>query len=586
MNIVAHNLSAMNTQRMYGITSEKRAKATEKLSSGFKINRAADDAAGLSISEKMRKQIRGLTQGVRNTQDGISLCQVADGALAEVNEMLHRITELSVKAANETNAEQDRVYIQQEIQAILTEIDRIGNTTEFNDVPILTGDDEVTFLPGDFGYKFEDVKLMDLQSGKVPLFDAQNGDQLNFQAIITDGAPHVKGKVFNMIFSNGGTSDSTFRITDNNDVQTIVQLDQFTLTDYDFNGTDEWTRTYTYTKPAPDVDSPAGFTIGVIQKVRVEETSDDERNYVVSYEFSKSADVKNLEFLFHADTAYNNNDKCEGYYISGQRVTKSTIYSQANSPLTQDLTSNYVHNGTMISSFSIIDNEEALPFSEKISFEGGKEPDSVSLGNWSSVDQWNYYKTGNEVGQDMVGRDMGFALYYDMDDLTQDNSVTFKYGISKTETDPNLVGIEIKPAAKPIRYHDKTKSVWIQSGAEAGDGMYVTIEEMNAYELGIDTVDVTTVEGAERALDAVNEALKKLSQNRSTIGAEQNRLEHIVANEENIIENTTAAESQIRDTDMAKVMVEYSNLSILGQAGEAMMAQANQSNAGILTLLQ
>ena len=113
MNIVAHNLSAMNAQRQFSINSKNKAKSTEKLSSGYKINRAADDAAGLSISEKMRRQIRGLRQGVENTQDGVSLCQVADGALAEVNDMLHRITELSVQSANGTNTKEDRQAIQE-----------------------------------------------------------------------------------------------------------------------------------------------------------------------------------------------------------------------------------------------------------------------------------------------------------------------------------------------------------------------------------------------------------------------------------------------------------------------------------------
>ena len=137
--IIAHNLGAMNAQRQYNIVTNRKVKSSEKLSSGYKINRAADDAAGLSISEKMRRQIRGLTQGVENTQDGVSLCQVADGALAEVNDMLHRITELSVKSANGTNSEQDRQYIQEEINQILQEIERIGDTTTFNEQKIFSG---------------------------------------------------------------------------------------------------------------------------------------------------------------------------------------------------------------------------------------------------------------------------------------------------------------------------------------------------------------------------------------------------------------------------------------------------------------
>lgn len=131
--VISHNMLALNANRQLNIITNQKNKNTEKLSSGYRINRAADDAAGLSISEKMRRQIRGLSQGVKNTQDGVSLCQVADGALAEVSEMLHRITELSVKSANGTNTAEDRKAIQQEIKQILKEIDRIGDTTTFNE---------------------------------------------------------------------------------------------------------------------------------------------------------------------------------------------------------------------------------------------------------------------------------------------------------------------------------------------------------------------------------------------------------------------------------------------------------------------
>lgn len=138
--VIIHNMEAMNSQRQYGITGTKKRKSAEKLSSGYKINRAADDAAGLAISEKMRRQIRGLNQGAFNVQDGISLLQVADGALNEVHDMLHRISELSVKASNGTNTGTDREYIQQEISQIISEIDRIGYTTEFNERKLFCDD--------------------------------------------------------------------------------------------------------------------------------------------------------------------------------------------------------------------------------------------------------------------------------------------------------------------------------------------------------------------------------------------------------------------------------------------------------------
>ena len=138
--VVQHNLTAMNSNRMLGITTSTQAKSTEKLSSGYKINRAADDAAGLSISEKMRRQIRGLTQAVSNAQDGISAVQTAEGALGEVHDMLQRMNELAIKAGNETLQSVDRKYIQQELDQLKSEIDRVQTTTTFNEQKLLNGD--------------------------------------------------------------------------------------------------------------------------------------------------------------------------------------------------------------------------------------------------------------------------------------------------------------------------------------------------------------------------------------------------------------------------------------------------------------
>ena len=167
--VVQHNLTAMNSNRMLGLTTASQAKSTEKLSSGYKINRAADDAAGLSISEKMRKQIRGLTQASLNAQDGISAVQTAEGALNEVQDMLQRMNELAVKAANGTQSEDDRSYIQNEIDQLTTEIDRVAETTKFNETYLLKGDTEAD-KDTNFQYKEADVTTKDLyyvENGKV-----------------------------------------------------------------------------------------------------------------------------------------------------------------------------------------------------------------------------------------------------------------------------------------------------------------------------------------------------------------------------------------------------------------------------------
>lgn len=146
--VVQHNLRAMNSNRMLGLTGNSQSKSTEKLSSGYKINRAADDAAGLAISEKMRRQVRGLTQASANAQDGVSMVQTAEGALNEVHDMLQRMNELSVKAANGTEQAEDRSYIQKEVSALITEIDRVASTTTFNEQSLLAANTTFTLQVG------------------------------------------------------------------------------------------------------------------------------------------------------------------------------------------------------------------------------------------------------------------------------------------------------------------------------------------------------------------------------------------------------------------------------------------------------
>lgn len=334
--IIRHNLSAMNVQRQLNLTGKQNAKSTEKLSSGYKINRAADDAAGLAISEKMRRQIRGLNQGIANTQDGVSLNQVADGALAEVHEMLHRITELSVKAANGTNSPQDRQAIQAEISEILSEIDRIGDTNKFNELPVFKGidipileEDGSTIMPGKVQVK--DLQLVDLDLGKYP-FDGNSGaNHLQLQAIVNKPDSKLDGQSYNMIYENGTTSNSSMRISytlpgSTVPVVEIVPLESCTIGNYTANikgNPPGWARELVY-------KNAAGIEIKVTQKVTADLKGDDEKYYGISYEVENigKVDVK-LDFQFHADTAYNNNDTCEGYFIDGKRIEKSCIYSGA-----------------------------------------------------------------------------------------------------------------------------------------------------------------------------------------------------------------------------------------------------------------
>lgn len=591
MNSVINNILGMNAQRMYNINTRSKAKISEKLASGYRINRSADDAAGVSISEKMRRQIQGLTKGVENTQQGVSLCQVADGALAEVNEMLHRITELSVQAANGTNTEQERNAIQEEIRHILNEIDRIGDTT-FNEQPIFQGTDEVIKNADGTdaswsSVQVKDITLANVDLGKQPLVNGEGGDMMHLQAIVKNSDLALNGQSFNLIYGSGSTSNSSLRITDASGRQTVVSMDSLTQSNYTTNGTNQWSRDFTYS-------AGAGVNLTVTQKVKLDESdvNNNEKKYNITYEFSNASNINNVEFMFHVDTAYNNNDLCEGYYIDGNRVENYCIYNQssAGSNLTNPNSatapvSPYVKDN-MPGSLSIIDVDNALSFSEKITF-GTRQPDSLSIGHYSEIDDWSYYNSlDTKLGENTTDKDLGFSLYYNLGGFPGDKSVSFDYGIVSTTADNNVKNLQLELNKQQVFNHTGQRSFWIQSGTEALSGMYVDIDEMNTSYLGISNLDVSTVAGANRAMESVGNALQKVINNRAGIGVQQNRLEHIITNEQNIIENTTAAESRIRDTDMAKEMVDFSKLSILEQVGQSMMAQANQSNQGVLHLLQ
>lgn len=594
MNIAAHNLAAVNAQRQYKIISNRKAKMSEKLSSGYRINRAADDATGLSISESMRRQIRGLTQGVRNTQDGISLCQVADGALAEVNDMLHRITELSVQAANGTNSEQQRQYIQNEINELITEIDRISDETKFNDRKIFKGTDDVVrnadgspMIEGDID--FSDFRLPDLTLGQHPFGTNDSANRLALQAIVDNPDLAANGKIYNLIYGSGSTSSSSIRVRYQNGGQEVceeVLLSSLQSQNYnvsDASGTPVWSREFNYK------NDNAGIDIVIRQQITIDGSGADEKKYGISYSLinNGSTDVK-TDFMFHVDTAYNNNDRCEGYFVNGQRVDNYCIYSKPDSVFTDGINSSYIYDTGVPDSFSIVDTDKALAFSEKITLTGANKPDSVSIGHYAQIDDWIYYDNlSSNLGTNAYRADLGFSLMWNFElGANQSQNVGFDYGIAAVEQDSNLAGVPVNKSTESVINHEDKLSLWIQSGCEKDSGMWLEVDEMDSQILGIRGLDVTTVWGAKSALNSVKDALESVVTNRSKIGAQQNRLEHTIINEDNIIENTTAAESRIRDTDMATEMVKFANYNILEQVGQAMMSQANQKNQGVLSLLQ
>ena len=494
--VVQHNLTAMNSNRMLGLTSSSQAKSTEKLSSGYKINRAADDAAGLSISEKMRKQIRGLTQASANAQDGISAVQTAEGALNEVQDMLQRMNELAVKAANGTQSVNDRSYIQNEIDQLVTEIDRVSETTKFNETYLLKGDQDAAKV-ATYNYK-------NYTKGEVATVKDAAGN-----AQITDATTDLSVKF-------------TFTDKANQDLQNeLAKSVKSQGVNVEFNSTFA-----TGAKQATDT-----FTFSLngaaAENYKVVATDTDGKFEIQDLEGNKIAEVevaaKNASVQKAGDP---------------DKTLKATITAaQATAAKTQ--------------------GEQAAYYDRD-----GNKISANALSNY-----FTFAKSGAGATEAVTARVDAPDVY---DALG-----------NKVELDKDLIaGQKDLVGALNLTLH-------VGADATSNNQISVNLDAMSAKGLGVNglKVDGGDDSNARAAIETISEAIQKVSTQRSALGAVQNRLEHTINNLDNVVENTTSAESAIRDTDMATEMVKYSNNNILSQAGQAMLAQANQSNQGVLSLL-
>ena len=466
----------MNANRMLNVTTSTQSKATEKLSSGYKINRAADDAAGLTISEKMRKQIKGLDRASTNAEDGVSSVQTAEGALTEVHSMLQRMNELAVQASNGTNSESDRSAIQDEISQLTTEIDRVSETTKFNETYLLKGQDGATknvYMQGhDAGLK---GKLTD--GATTATFKLEKGALDAGKSITIGGKEYTIGAT---------ATDAQKLVTDQEKAGGKITVNG---TEYTYNDTNkQWTSDGT-----TPVKIGTGATDGKI---------------VIGAGDTVTNGTKKLTAMTDAKKADGTNGS------DGVDDTDSTVITAAHA-------------------IDLISAE---------------------------------LEAANNIGTVDQKATMGTKPTYD---ATKETEFTINKGYATV--------------ADKLSF-----SLHVGADADMTNKINVDIESMDSASLGIKGLNVKDSSGiaATYAIDAIADAVAKVSEQRSSLGAVQNRLEHTIANVDNVVENTTSAESRIRDTDMAEEMVEYSKNNILAQAGQSMLAQANQSNQGVLSLLQ
>lgn len=577
--VVQHNLQAMNANRMLGITTKQASGSTEKLSSGYRINRAADDAAGLAISEKMRKQIRGLSQASSNAEDGISCVQTAEGALAEVQDMLQRMNELAVQAANGTNSETDRQYIQDEFDQLIEEIDRVAETTKFNETYLLKGDDT---KPTKSMY----ITNYSVTYTKNNLPNNTKGIEYKTNYVGTNNLYIVSASIYK---SSSNISLTGNKIQNGDDITKFMEK----ATDATKTGVNKAEATLNTASYVAFVNVELDSKVMDGEKGNVEGVKNAATKRDLSNDGTTSTVRANRD-LFIYNTAnstvtritqgtdmtnYLNNDNT----MKDQYRLVDILYGDASQVDSKETTSARVQDSyTNGEEFKWTDDTLERDISSKQLYDAdGQAVSGVALNKFFD-ENGNYkgglYTTSQARAIDEVFNNTVTMSRYVNGTMTEFTAATINAYITQSSTQV-AASLEVKLHAGSDSDRNNKVAVELTTLTAAGLG----IDKLASYNIGI--VD-STGDNATDAIDVIADALNMVSRQRSALGAVQNRLEHTIKNLDNVVENTTSAESAIRDTDMAEEMVKYSNSNILQQAGQSMLAQANQANQGVLSLLQ
>lgn len=591
---INHNMGAMNSKRNMKINNKASSKSIEKLSSGLRISSAGDDVAGLSISEKMRSQIRGLEQASRNAADGITLIQTAEGALNETNSILQRMRELSIQSINDTNNESDRNAIQKEINSLTSEINRIANNTEYNTKKLLTGGEgkgikainldfngtEVTHTKGNDavtkGMKVGVEISPNLSSSTTPQPDGFNFE-LNGIALSVRYVSDKANNVGHIKYANYGG---------------VITGGNITITNTD-NGT----------IAASDVEKVAKSTAELFQK-QIDSNNSLKGEFKA---YNKGSQII-IEALDSNGTVSNAEMKVTGIASSSNGLT-----------ITDVNTGNTVGNGTTIGKQDIpakgasttidFSNVAATLDDIKALVDAGMSINGQTIQFFDSTD--GPYK-GKAIGIDIKGVTNAEQLVDAIITQTQNKL----HGVELTKDGNNKLVITSTTKGEHSKLeifngnsYNKDIEISLQVGSNENQSMLVSIGEMTAKGLGLVGVgdgfrtvyevddgegnynvecslDVTTAKNAQNAIGIIDEATKKVSTQRSALGAYQNRLQYVVNNLNYSAENTISSESKIRDIDMALEITKNAKSNVLLQAAQSMMAQANSAPDQIIQLLK
>ncbi len=657
---VQHNMLAGNASRQLKTNTKKNAKSAEKLSSGYKINRSADDAAGLSISEKMRRQIRGLNQSVDNIQEGIGYVKTAEGALNEVQDMLHRMNELAVQAANGTNTEIDREYIDQEVQALKEEMDRIFENTTFNEQKIwepkyqkqigtekklavndrntynsmtVTNDNYDVIPCGSFtvnadttgvnvswtGYdgKAYATEKIDWETLKNNNYSFEMSDYFGAKdganAALYDGAGNpvfthevafapidcaTKDQIISCI--NGQTMscspsvymDGTWEDGSTNGKFSIISESlsypaayaskaNDTTNGHNFDAGDD-----IFLEPSKTVNGGKSNLTKMPTARSVDDAKTDSTGWTFDFEMKGIGKVKaNSTSITYYSNDYDEEDEGRWWewckHSDGTKHKSGKSYSKTG--------------GTLSNVMSALVGDNGLLAKKTTSGGTGMNDGTGTIEINFSLSADTAYNYGKYSSQS-VG---SFALSFNVSQSDTEASILSR--IENALNNTTILDFHSQDAASDRVYFyalspreiEIDTPIWggtcgffVQGGTESGQHIEVMYDALSVIGMGMADTNVLTVEDSGRAIDEIKAGLEIISEQRATFGAYQNRLEHAYKINENVEENTQASESVIRDTDIAKTMVEYSNSNILMQAGTSILAQANQQPQYILSLLQ
>ena len=617
------NMLAENAGRQFGINSKRNTKSAEKLSSGYQINRAADNAAGLAISEKMRRQIRGLTQASANAQDGISMVQTAEGALNEIHDMLQRANELSVKAANGTWLEEDRAMIDAELQQIKKEIDTTAKHTVFNEIRLFPDDGimpgnsssetyEYTFYfnAADNTYRVENLNSEAQDVSRASVNPTSGGGTLaNF--IVQNMIPNAAKQIFETfpsIANDIGSGQMDIKIT-------VTSLDGrdglLARAGYSFYTSGGSTkRGFNLQIQVDSSDFTAADANGTGSRV-------DALYSTIAHEFMHSV----MQYTMTDGMSGRKGDKFPEWFTEGVAQLagggyptnwNNTLISLANQLTDEndssqdDAIKNYLKKYT-------VDNRPyghgylAAAYAGYLANGGGEvtganiaagmdkifadlingKTFAAALKDNTGLTAAQIKNAVNSGSNDLVEfvRKLSYNSLGGAGSIITPSLNTGGMAILGGESSPNPDPNPTPTPGGPTDSMGGSKVIALQVGADSGQHIDLQLYRMDTAALGLEYTNVETQEEASVAINEIKDAIARVSSVRSSYGAIQNRLEHTIDNLDNIIENITSSESLIRDTDIAKEMVSHSNNQILLQAGQAVLSQANHSSDMILALL-